>query len=67
MCGVPVLQRPLTWLLRSVLVLPAFVGIMLPRAQTADAFYNAYDNCVNVSSQKRLYKQSCAILDAILV
>ncbi len=43
------MQRPLTWFLRSVIVLPAFVGIMLPRAETDDAFFKAYDYCVKVS------------------
>jgi len=41
-------QRPLTWFLRSVIVLPAFVGIMLPRAETDVAFFKAYDYCVKV-------------------
>ncbi|DBA70449.1 TPA: hypothetical protein ACH3X2_011857 [Trebouxia sp. C0005] len=40
------IKRPLTWFLRSVIVLPAFVGIMLPRAETDDAFFKAYDYCV---------------------
>ena len=47
---VNLLQRPLTWLLRSVLVLSAFVGIMLPRAETDDPFFKAYDYCVKVSA-----------------
>ncbi|DBA97213.1 TPA: hypothetical protein ACH3X1_014965 [Trebouxia sp. C0004] len=40
------IKRPLTWFLRSVIVLPAFVGIMLPRAETDDAFFKAYDYCI---------------------
>ena len=43
------LQRPLTWFLRSTLVLPSFVGIMLPHAQTEDSFFKAYDFCVKAS------------------
>ena len=43
------MQRPLTWFLRSIIVLPAFVGIMLPRAETDDAFFKAYDYCVKAS------------------
>ena len=46
--GSLLLQRPLTWFLRSVLVLPAFVGIMLPRVQTQDSFSTAYGFCIKV-------------------
>lgn len=52
-------QRPLIWFLRSVLVLPSFVGIMLPRAQTEDSFYTAYDFCVKASAPRHLNECLC--------
>ena len=51
-------QRPLTWFLRSVLVLPSFVGIMLPRAQTEDNLFTAYEFCVKASAP-------CQLLDPL--
>lgn len=52
------LQRPLTWFLRAVLVLPSFVGIMLPRAQAEDNFFTAYEFCVKVNA-------ACQMLDPV--
>lgn len=43
-----VLQKPMTWLLRSVLILVAFVGIMLPAAQKRASFAAAYNTCIKV-------------------
>lgn len=60
------LQHPLTWFLRSVLVLPSFVGIMLPRAQTEDSFFTAYKFCVKASApcqwlDSSLSRQTCGL------
>lgn len=38
----------MVWLLRSLLVLLAFVGIMLPAADSRASFAHAYNVCVKV-------------------
>ena len=44
----PCLQKPLVWLMRALLMLAAFVGIFLPRAETDSEVSPVYDVCVKI-------------------
>ena len=42
------LQKPLVWLMRALLMLAAFVGIFLPRAENDSEVSPVYDVCVKI-------------------
>ena len=42
------LQKPLVWLMRALLMLAAFVGIFLPRAENDSEVAPVYDVCVKI-------------------
>lgn len=46
------------WLLRSLLLLVVFVGIMLPAAEDRPSFATAYNTCVKVLLCDQLHRAS---------